>query len=267
MLLNDNKKQGPGCGSGILGTLAVIGATGVYAVISILICRFVISARLGDSIGAGIIEYWVAGLIISFLIFEGVFLYWQVSSTMKAAGKADGNKTKRIFRIVIAAGLVLSFAVALFCANTYTEFGEISISKICFVTTKEYTWDKDNNDVYSYSLECDDSNSFSFKVKMKDGETITVVSITAVTQDGETQLQAGSLHTPSANFNEKYGTGGLSLLYYAREIAKQINENGHIIDRKIVGEEHLNEICDSLDDEKAKECINDLINLTKYTNQ
>lgn len=120
--------------------------------------------RIGDGIALGIIDLWVPGVVIAFVLFEGVFLYWQISAGMKASGRADPEKMKRILGIVIAACLVLTACVALFCANTYTELSEDSISKVCFVTTKEYRWDDERNDVRSYTFECDENGNLSFTV-------------------------------------------------------------------------------------------------------
>lgn len=200
--------------------------------------------RIGDGIALGIIDLWVPGVIIAFVLFEGVFLYWQISAGMKASGKADPEKMKKILGIVIAACLVLTVGVALFCANTYTELREDSIAKVCFVTTKEYRWDDERNDVRSYTFECDEKGNLSFTINMKDGESIAVLN---------------TLHTISDGFKEKYETDELYLYSYVRHLSNQFDASGYYIEKNIVGKEHMEKLYNTPEQEKLWGYISDII--------
>lgn len=212
---NNDKKQGIGCGSAILGTLVVIGALIIYGIISLLLCRVFVSARFGDGVGGALMTFWLSSVGIAFVLFEIAFAVWQVKLAMVASGKADENKMRRIFRITLVSAIALSFILAIFSANTFTELKNDSISKVCFVTTEEYRWDKDDNDVSSYSFECDENGSVSFTVTMKGNKVISILD---------------AVNSLSESFKKEHTNG----LGYAAHLTESFKENGlNTIEAKI----------------------------------
>ncbi len=219
-----NKKNNKGCGSAILGTLAVILAVAAFALLSSQISRIWITARFGDTPAVALLTFSITAVAISFFFFEAVFIAWQIKLSVTAAGDTESaQKMSMIVKIILIACVCLSLLLAVFSANTYIECGEESISKVCFVKTKEYRW-SDRNDVLRYTFSCDESGGLTFNITMKDGEVISLL---------------GSANTLSNAFREKYDTGNANLLSYAAMLADSFDSSDYIIEKKINGQEHM----------------------------
>ena len=176
-LLNnfDKKKKGVGFGSTTLGTLIVIGAVVVYGIVSLLLCNLFASIHFGDEVGGALMTFWLASVGIAFILGEVVFIIGQVKLAMTASRKGEIEKITKAFRIALISSVALSFLLAIFTANNFIELKNDSISEVVFVTTKEYRWDKDDNDISSYSLVCDENGSLSFTVTIKGGKEISLL--------------------------------------------------------------------------------------------
>lgn len=208
LLKKNNKKQDVGCGSAILGTLVVIAAVIAYGIVSLLLCRVFVSARFGNESGGSLMTFWLISVGIAFVLFEICFALWQIKSTLVATGKAEESKMNKAFRITLVSCIALSFILAIFSANTFTELKNDSISKVCFVTTEEYRWDKERNDVSSYTLACDDDGSLSFTVTMKGNKVINILD---------------SVNSLSDSFKEEH----LNCLGYAAHLSESFKASGY----------------------------------------
>ena len=123
----------------------------------------------------------------------------------------------KIFKLVAVGCISASLLFAIFGANTYTELREDSISKVCFVTTKEYRWDN-KSDVMRYSFACGEDGGITFKITMKDGEVIELL---------------GSVTSQSDSFKEKFSTDKVNLLAYAAHLSEQFDNSGFIIEKNV----------------------------------
>ena len=216
-LLNNynNKKRGVGCGSAILGTLIVIGAVVVYGIVSLLLCNLFASLRFGNEVGGALMTFWLIGVGIAFVLGELVFVLGQIKLAMTASGKGEGEKMSKIFRISLISAVALSFLLAIFSANNFTELKNDSISEVIFFTTNEYRWDKDDNDISSYSLVCDENGSLSFTVTVKGGKEISLLD---------------SVNSLSEAFKKEH----VNCLGYAAHLTEAFKDNGlNTIEAKI----------------------------------
>lgn len=149
---------------------------------------------------------------------------WQVKLSKESSRSGDeGGKTARLFRIVLVAAICLSLLFALISANTYTKLGENSISKVCFVTQKEYKWNE-RNDVLRYTFACDASGGLTYSITMKDGNVIDIF---------------GTQTSLSDSFKEKYETDRVNLLKYAADLSEQFDNCDFIIEKKVIGTEYM----------------------------
>lgn len=212
-----NTKNNRGCLSAILGTLIVILAVGAYAVLSSLISNAVISTRFGNDAACALLSLSFTAISVSFVLYEAIFIVWEIKTSK--SGDADAARLKKIFRIVCVACICLSLMLAVFSANTFTRLDGDSVSKVCFVEYKTYTWE-DRNDVLSYSLSCDPTGKLSYIVTMKDGETVELFS---------------SVNSCSDGFIEKYE----NLYGYAAHITQKFKNSEFIIEGKISGIEYM----------------------------
>ncbi|MBE6685283.1 MAG: hypothetical protein E7592_06500 [Ruminococcaceae bacterium] len=213
-----NKKNNKGCASGILGTLCVILGVVAYAIVSSLLNRLFIGIKFGSDIACALLPMTLTGISIAFVLYEVIFVVWQVKLSQISSQKGDGNnKISKIFKFVTIGCISASLLFAIFSANTYTELREDSISKVCFVTTKEYKWNE-KNDVMRYSFACDEEGGLTFKITMKDGEVINLL---------------GSVSSLSDSFKEKFNTDKVSLLSYAAHLSEQFDNSGFIIEKNV----------------------------------
>ena len=215
LLQNNGKKQGNGFLSAVLGTLIVLGGVVAYGVVSLLICRLFISVRFGDTVGGGLMTFWLTSVGIAFVLFEAAFVAWQIKRFLASNGRDEENKMGRIFKIVLISAIAISLLLAICSANIFTELKDDSISTVSFVTTKEYRWDETRNDVMSYSLECDEYGVISFSVTMKDGTEISILD---------------SVNSLSDSFKDKH----INCLGYAAHLAESFEASGYTtIEKKI----------------------------------
>ena len=212
-----NKKNNKGCASGILGTLFVILGVAAYAILSSLLNRLFIGSRFGDGVACALLPLSLTGITVAFALYEVIFIVWQVKLSQIASQNGDGGKIVKIFKIVTVACISASLLFAIFSANTYTELREDSISKVCFVTTREYEW-ADKSDVMRYSFTCDEEGGLTFKITMKDGEVIDLF---------------GSVTSLSDSFKEKFNTDKVNLLAYAAHLSEQFDNSGFIIEKNV----------------------------------
>lgn len=223
-LNKDSKKNNKGCISGILGTLYVILGIIAYSIIASLFNRLIIGARLGGQVAGALMTNTFTGITIAFVLYEVVFVVWQVKLSRAAAGVSDEKGImKRVLIWVFVGCVTLSLAVGLFFANTYTELREDSISKVFITTTKEYRWDE-KNDVLRYTFDCNSDGGLTFKVIMKDGESFDIL---------------GNVSSLTSEFIEKYDTSNVNLLAYASHLSSQFDNSKYYIEKKISGIENM----------------------------
>ena len=218
-------KQGSnkGCASGILGTLAVIGAVIVYVLISSLINRLLIGVRFGSETAGAVFSLYTIGISVAFVLYEAVFIFGQIKLSQESSLNGDSGKTKKWFKFAVIAVIALSLVFAVFSANTFTELREDSISKVCFTTQKEYRWDE-RNDVLRYSFSCEEDGSLTFNIKMKDGEQIELF---------------GGVSSLSDAFKIQYNTATVSLLSYAAHLSEEFDSSEFIIEKNVTGIEYM----------------------------
>lgn len=205
--------------SGMLGTLFVLLGVVGYAIISILLNRLFIGIRFDGEVAGAIMTMYVTGIVAAFVLYEAIFITWLIKLSREETREYDKDGSmKRLFRIVAAVCVSLSLLLAVVCANTFTELREDSINKVCFVTTKEYTWNESRNDVLRYSFVCDENGAITFSVTMKDGETVEIL---------------GGVNSISDGFREKYDADKVGLFKYAADLAEQFRSSGYLIEARI----------------------------------
>ena len=214
-----NKTKKNGFLSGMLGTLFVLLGVVGYVIVSILFNRLFIGVRFDGEVAGAIMTTFVTGVILAFVLYEAIFITWLIKSTRANTreGDRDGSM-KRLLSIVAAVCISLSVLLAVVSANTFTELRENSISNVCFVTTKQYTWNENRNDVLRYSFVCDEAGGVTFSVTMKDGKVIDVL---------------GGVNSISDGFREKYDADKVGLFKYAADLAEQFKSSGYLIEARI----------------------------------
>ena len=220
-----NTNTNKGCLSGILGTFFVVIGVVAYAVISSLFNRIFVGEAFGDTVACGLMTNWLVGVGIAFILYEAVFILWEFDLIKKTKSTFDDKKSKKLLLMIALICICASLLVGVVCANTYVDCREDSISKVCFVTTKEYRWDT-KCDVLRYALICDANGSLTFNITMKDGEVIELL---------------GNVTSVSSSFGEKYNTGTVNLLSYASTLSEQFDNSGFIIEKTVSGTEYMNE--------------------------
>ena len=136
------KNNNSGCLSGILGTLAVLLGVGLYAVISSLIDGAFAGMRMGDGIAMQLFPLRMTGIVVSFILFEAIFILWQIKASHEASREGDkGGRMKKIFRIAAVGCICAALVFSVVAANFYTDCREDSIRKISLFTSREYRWD------------------------------------------------------------------------------------------------------------------------------
>ena len=218
-----NKNKNKGCISGVIGTAFVVLGVAAYAVVSSLFNRVFVSLAHGDTVACALMTRWLTGVGIAFILYEAIFILWQFDLLKKNKSSDNNPKGKKTLLIVAAACIATSLLVGVIFANTYVDCREDSISNVCFVTTKEYRWDT-QNDVLRYSLSCDENGGLSFKITMKDGSTVDLF---------------GNVTSISDSFREKYNADKVSLLSYAAYLSEQFENSGFVIEKEISGIEHM----------------------------
>ena len=204
--------------TGILGTLVVIVATVVYAIVSSLINNLFVSLRLGESADCALLPMTMTGITVAFVLFEIVFVLWLVKKGRK--GSEDEKRTALIFRIALITALAASLLFACVGANTYTRLSDDSISKVVFIEQKIYKWN-DKNNVMRYTLACSNEGRLSYTVTMKDGEKIELF---------------GSVNSCTEEFIEKYE----NLYGYAAYLSNEFESSENaIIEGRIIGAEYM----------------------------
>lgn len=211
-----------GCGTGILGTLAVLLGVVIYAVVSSVIAKALIHSRFGSDAACAILTLTVTNLIVAFVLYEAIFIVWQVRSSQKASGKvdlSDGEKKTmdKIVLIVLIVCILLSLLFSLVNANTFTCLREDSISTVCFTTTKEYRWDE-RCDVLRYTFTCDENGAITYRITMKDGKSFDLLG-------GATSL--------SDSFREKYNADKVDLLCYVADLCEKLDNSEYIVERVV----------------------------------
>lgn len=209
--------------AGVLGTLLVVLGVVAYAVISSLLNRFFVGTAFGEDAACALMTGWLTGVAIAFILYEAIFILWQFDILKKTRKNGDDGKSKKTFILIAIGCICASLLVAVVFANTYVDCREDSISKVCFVKTKEYRWN-DKNDVLRYSLSCDSNGGLTFNITMKDGEVIELL---------------GNVTSISDSFKEKYHADKVDLLAYAADLAEQFDSGKFIIDKRISGSEYM----------------------------
>lgn len=197
-----------------MGTLFVLVGTVAYVLLMSLLNRILADLHIGNSVACEILTFSITGTVIAFIIYEIIFIAWQIR--LSNIGDENENKTKKLFHIVLVAGICVSSVLAIFSANTFTELREDSFSKVCFVEYKSYRIEN----VYRYTLSCDANGSLSYTLTMRDGEKIELF---------------GGVNSCSDEFIEKHG----NLYGYAAYISDKLEKSEFIVERKISGEEYM----------------------------
>ena len=215
--MNKNKTKNLGCLATLLGTLAVLVATVIYAVISSLICNLILTSRFASETVCALLPLSVTVIGVAFVLFEIAFFLLFLAKAK--AGESEGKKLKKLFRTAAPICIGVALLLSIVSANTYTKLTDASISKVCFTEYKSYTW-KDRNDVLRFTLACDENGSLTYTVTMKDGERIELF---------------GGVNSQSDSFAEKYGNP----YGYAAYLTKEFRNSEYIIDERITGEEYM----------------------------
>ena len=238
MIENKQKSKGLGCLSGIVGTLVVIVAVVVFAVVSSLINKLFIGIRLGESADCALLPLTITGLGVAFVVYEIIFILWHVKMGRK--GSDDEKRTARVFKIALIAGISVTLLFACIGANTYTRLSDDSISKACIVEYKSYEW-RDKNNVMRYTLSCSAEGQLSYVVTMKDGERIELL---------------GQVNSCTDEFINKYE----NLYGYAAYLSGEFESNTNaIIESKIIGAEYMEKFYKDTNPEIWK-YLNEIIN-------
>ena len=223
MLNNNEKKQGSGCGSGILGTLLVIVGVVVFAVVSSLINSLFARICFSGQVACGLYPLSLIAVIVAFVAFEAAFIMWQIRGAKSSS--RDTEEIKRITsltRLVTVLAIIIPLLFSIVSANVYTKCSEKSISKVIFATTDEYRWDT-RCDVLCYNLTIDSEGNAGFTVMMNDGEIIDLFANT---------------NSVSDEFNGRFK----NLWDYAAYLAKDMSESGYLIEGRISGVENLDKV-------------------------
>ena len=221
--LNKNsKKNNKGCISGILGTIYVIlGMLAFNAISSFLFHPLITASRLGEDVACALMTNSFTSVIIAFVLYEAIFVVWQIKLSRTASGIIDEKGTmKRVLIWVFVGCVVLSLAAGVFFSNTYTELREDSISKVFITTTKEYRWDE-RNDVLRYTCSCDNDGVFSYKIIMKDGESFEILNVKS-SASGVPQPSFPAY--PTGSFKEKFSADKIHLFAYVNRNQQPLYE-------------------------------------------
>ena len=205
--------------SGMLGTFFVLLGVLGYSIISIFLNRLFIGMRFEGEVAGAIMTMYLTSIVVAFVLYEAIFITWLIKISREDTREGDMNGSmKKLLRIVAAVCIALSLLLAVVSANTFTELREDSINKVCFVTTKSYTWNESRNDVRSYSFVCDENGGITFSVTMKDGETVELL---------------GGVNSISDGFREKYNADKVGLFKYAADLVEQFKSSGYLIEARI----------------------------------
>ena len=234
-----NKNNNKGCISGVIGTVFVVLGVAAYAIISSLFNRIFVGKAFGNTVACGLMTNWLIGVGIAFILYEAIFILWEFDLIKKTKNTFDDKKSKKILLIIALICICASLLVGVFCANTYIDCREDSISKVCFAPTKEYRWDT-RCDVLRYALVCDANGSLTFNVTMKDGEVIELL---------------GNVTSVSSSFGEKYNTGVVNLLSYAATLSEQFDNSGFIIEKTVSGKEYMEKFYNNSERAEIWVCI------------
>lgn len=239
-----------GCGSGIIGTLLVIVATVLFAVVSSLINRLFAYLAFGNEVAGGLYPLSVTAVIVAFVAFEAVFILFLFKSIKISAGdREEIRKITNLTRIVTVLAIILPLLFSVFSANLYTKCSEKSINKVVFATTKEYRWD-DRCDVLCYNLTIDADGNCGFTVMMNDGEVVDLFK---------------NANSCSDSFKKKFESSKSGLWGYAAYLAKDFSLSGYLIEGRITGEEYLEKVEESFPD--IYPYVKSIVELNKNVNE
>ena len=211
------KNNNIGCFGAIIGTLIVMLCTGAFAVISSLICKVIVRSKLGSEPACALMTISVTAIIVAFVLFEGVFILWEIARTKKKS--SDSGYYKKLVRIAAPVCIALALLFSVVSANTYTKLSDDSISKVFFGEYKTYSW-TERNDVGRYHLACDEDGKLTYTVTMKDGEKIEIL---------------GSVTSCSDEFIKKYS----DMYGYVSYLTEEFQKSEYIIEGKVTGVEHM----------------------------
>ena len=217
-----NKNNNKGCVSGILGTLAVILGVIVYAVLSSLLCRAFVGARLSDEPACALLTFSIPGIGIAFVLLEGIFVAWQIKLSKK--GREGERKFNRIFKIVTLSCISALILLSIVSANTYTKLGSETISKVCFAEYKSYDVDRD---IARCTLSCSADGALSYTVTMKDGEKIELFNAVNSYGDGFAEKHE-NLFGYASYLSEKLATGGLPTRIVGEQYMEKYYKEDHL---------------------------------------
>ena len=234
------KKRKAGSGKGclflIVGTLAVIVGTILFAIATGKVTELVINARHGGEAVYALMTASIPCIVVTFLLLNCVLilLYLPGEDPKSKAAGADqqfspmlGEKpktptigNKRVIAWAIAGMAAAVIAAGAISANTYTLVSaEDGISTYCFVELKHYDWDE----VGRYNIDCDSSKGLSVTFTMKDGKKIEILQGTvSATREFHASYREMSKEDDSA------GIG--ATLAYAVDIDKSLTERGVLRD-------------------------------------
>ena len=217
-----NKSNNKGCFSGVLGTLLVALGVVIYALISSQVSKMLVRSRFGGDAACALLTLTLVGYGVAFVLYEVVFVIWQFKLSAEASGRGDtAGKLKQVLRISFAVAICLSLLFSVVVGSTFVSCREDSISKVCFVETREYRWDT-RGDVLRYTFACDEGGGLTFTVTMKDGEKVEIL---------------GGVSSLTEAFKEEYRTSEFGMRAYAAHLSEQFDGSEYIIEKKLVGVE------------------------------
>lgn len=214
----------------LAGTVGAIILTVLYALLITSTARLVFSSKFEGKVAFALLDNTTTYIITSFVVFEAIFFIWlftslakeksdkqngRLSGTLDNVKKSKGRLSLSV-KIAGIAGIVILLGMLVANFSVYTEVSETSIKKKAFFTTREYTWD----DVYRYSMTCDESANLRYTVQMKDSSSYEFFKAS---------------NSCSDEFTDKYG----NMLSFAKYLSDTFDSGERFILKEISGADYM----------------------------
>lgn len=222
----------------LFGTVGAIILTVLYALLITGSAKLVFSLRLKGAVAFAILSNTATYIITAFIIFEVIFFIGLFTTLAKEkSDKQDGKMLGRISdngkhrgklslatKISAVVGVVILLGMLVANFSVYTEVSETSIKKKSFFTTRQYCWD----DVYRYSLTCDESADLKFTVQMKDSTSFEFFK---------------NSNSCSDEFLDKYE----NMIAFARYLSDTFDSSERYIQKNVSGAEYMEKYYGEID--------------------
>lgn len=234
--MKKSKQGGKGCLFLIVGTLAVIVGTILFAVVTGKVTELVINARHGGEAVYALMTASIPCIVITFLLLNCILILLYLPGENPQDKNRTGEKqftpmlgekpktpsigNKRVISWAVAGMAVAVIAVGAVSANTYTLVSaEDGITTHCFVDLRHYGWDE----VGRYNIDCDNSKGLSVTFTMKDGKKIEILQGTV-----SATKEFHASYREMSKDDDPAGIG--ATLAYAVDIDKRLSEQGVLRD-------------------------------------